>query len=164
MDLRNFENKTAGSLSGGNKRKLSVAIAMIGDPPIVFLGKHLLLHIPRLWHPYTFVFSLCAPDCRLLIACICLSESILRVTAVFRRRTLHWHGTVMSYCDPVLRPPHVCMCVAVCVRVCSQDPVARRFMWNVIARIVNQNKQCSIILTTHRCARWSCITWTSAIT
>ena len=38
MDLRKFENKTAGSLSGGNKRKLSVAIAMIGDPPIVFLG------------------------------------------------------------------------------------------------------------------------------
>jgi hypothetical protein len=39
MDLRKFENKTAGSLSGGNKRKLSVAIAMIGDPPIVFLGR-----------------------------------------------------------------------------------------------------------------------------
>ena len=38
MDLTKFENKTAGSLSGGNKRKLSVAISLIGDPPIVFLG------------------------------------------------------------------------------------------------------------------------------
>ena len=37
LDLRNFEKKNAGSLSGGNKRKLSVAIATIGEPPIVFL-------------------------------------------------------------------------------------------------------------------------------
>lgn len=29
----------AGSLSGGNKRKLSVAIAMIGEPSIVFLDE-----------------------------------------------------------------------------------------------------------------------------
>ena len=32
-----FENKLAGSLSGGNKRKLSVAIAMMGRPPLLFL-------------------------------------------------------------------------------------------------------------------------------
>ena len=29
----------AGTYSGGNKRKLSVAIAMIGNPPIVFLDE-----------------------------------------------------------------------------------------------------------------------------
>jgi ATP-binding cassette subfamily A (ABC1) protein 3 len=29
------------------------------------------------------------------------------------------------------------------------DPVARRFMWSVISRIATENKQCSIILTTH---------------
>lgn len=37
LDLLDFENKTAQSLSGGNKRKLSVAIALIGDPSIVYL-------------------------------------------------------------------------------------------------------------------------------
>ena len=37
LDLRDFEHKIAGSLSGGNKRKLSVAMATIGEPPIVFL-------------------------------------------------------------------------------------------------------------------------------
>ena len=37
LDLRPFENKTAGSLSGGNKRKLSVAVATVCEPSIVFL-------------------------------------------------------------------------------------------------------------------------------
>lgn len=39
MDLIDYETKLAGSLSGGNKRKLSVAIAMIGSPPIMFLDE-----------------------------------------------------------------------------------------------------------------------------
>ena len=39
MDLDRFRNQLAGTLSGGNKRKLSVAIAMIGNPPIVFLDE-----------------------------------------------------------------------------------------------------------------------------
>jgi ATP-binding cassette subfamily A (ABC1) protein 3 len=39
LDLRDFEHKTAGSLSGGNKRKLSVAVATIGEPSIVFLDE-----------------------------------------------------------------------------------------------------------------------------
>jgi ATP-binding cassette subfamily A (ABC1) protein 1 len=77
MDLRQFANKKAGTLSGGNKRKLSVAIALIGDPPIVFLDE-----------PST-----------------------------------------------------------------GMDPVARRFMWSVISRVATERKQCSIILTTHRCVR-----------
>lgn len=39
MDLKEFENVRAEKLSGGNKRKLSVAMAMIGNPPIVFLDE-----------------------------------------------------------------------------------------------------------------------------
>jgi ATP-binding cassette subfamily A (ABC1) protein 1 len=39
LNLSAFENKLAGSLSGGNKRKLSVAIAMIGNPRIIFLDE-----------------------------------------------------------------------------------------------------------------------------
>ncbi len=39
MDLSQFENKLAGRLSGGNKRKLSVGIALIGSPQIVFLDE-----------------------------------------------------------------------------------------------------------------------------
>lgn len=73
LDLVNFENKAAGSLSGGNKRKLSVAIALIGEPSIVFLDE-----------PST-----------------------------------------------------------------GMDPVARRFMWEVISRVSTQDAKCSIILTTH---------------
>lgn len=45
FDLLKHADKPSYTLSGGNKRKLSVAIAMIGDPPIVILdepstGKH----------------------------------------------------------------------------------------------------------------------------
>lgn len=39
MDLVRFRHIQSGLLSGGNKRKLSVAIAMIGNPPIVFLDE-----------------------------------------------------------------------------------------------------------------------------
>mmetsp|Transcript_26423 Transcript_26423/g.39214 ORF Transcript_26423/g.39214 Transcript_26423/m.39214 type:complete len:1955 (+) Transcript_26423:136-6000(+) len=73
MNLTDFEHKAAGSLSGGNKRKLSVAIAMIGEPSIIFLDE-----------PST-----------------------------------------------------------------GMDPMARRFMWQVISRISTQDALCSIILTTH---------------
>jgi ATP-binding cassette subfamily A (ABC1) protein 3 len=39
FDLRDYADKLAGSLSGGNKRKTSVACALIGSPPIVFLDE-----------------------------------------------------------------------------------------------------------------------------
>ena len=73
MDLVKFKNKLASKLSGGNKRKLSVGIATIGRPPLVFLDE-----------PST-----------------------------------------------------------------GMDPMARRFMWDVIRRISTQDSKCSIILTTH---------------
>lgn len=37
LGLGQYADKMAGSYSGGNKRKLSVAVAMIGNPQIVFL-------------------------------------------------------------------------------------------------------------------------------
>ena len=49
MDLGAFANKLAQSLSGGNKRKLSVAIALIGDvsfPPLRCLAR--APHLPSL--------------------------------------------------------------------------------------------------------------------
>ena len=73
MGLTDYADQAAGQYSGGNKRKLSVAIAMIGEPSIVFLDE-----------PST-----------------------------------------------------------------GMDPVARRFMWEVITDIVTKREKCSVILTTH---------------
>lgn len=39
MNLSEHANKEAGNLSGGNKRKLQVAIAIIGSPAIVLLDE-----------------------------------------------------------------------------------------------------------------------------
>lgn len=32
----------------------------------------------------------------------------------------------------------------------GMDPMARRLMWNFVMRVVTQNKECAMVLTTHR--------------
>jgi len=39
LNLTNWADKLCGDYSGGNKRKLSTAIALVGNPPIVFLDE-----------------------------------------------------------------------------------------------------------------------------
>lgn len=73
MNLSEHRKKPAGTLSGGNKRKLSVAMALIGNPPIILLDE---------------------PSA-------------------------------------------------------GMDPEARRFMWTVVERISQRDKQSACILTTH---------------
>ena len=54
VDLQEKTDVAAKKLSGGQKRKLSVGIALIGDPKIIFLGLYtmfsaLFCPTPNLW-------------------------------------------------------------------------------------------------------------------
>lgn len=44
LGLVKYVDKAAGSYSGGNMRKLSTAIALIGGPPVVFLVSGNMFH------------------------------------------------------------------------------------------------------------------------
>ncbi|MQL86249.1 hypothetical protein Taro_018782 [Colocasia esculenta] len=83
FDLWKHADKPSFSLSGGNKRRLSVAIAMIGDPPIVILDE---------------------PSTDILI----------------------FDGAKLG-----------------------MDPIAKRFMWEVISRLSTRRGKTAVILTTH---------------
>lgn len=39
--LSQYENKLSGTYSGGNKRKLSTALALIGHPPLIVMVSNL---------------------------------------------------------------------------------------------------------------------------
>lgn len=39
VGLEEYKNIICGNYSGGNKRKLNTAMALIGDPPVVFLDE-----------------------------------------------------------------------------------------------------------------------------
>merc|ERR1719181_2661835 len=39
LNMKDYANKTSKTLSGGMKRKLQLAIAMIGSPPVLFLDE-----------------------------------------------------------------------------------------------------------------------------
>ena len=39
LGLQEYRRKTAGTLSGGNKRKVCVGIALVGNPPIILLDE-----------------------------------------------------------------------------------------------------------------------------
>lgn len=44
LGLAQYAEREAGGYSGGNKRKLSTAISLIGAPPVIFLVRATLTH------------------------------------------------------------------------------------------------------------------------
>ena len=54
LGLMRYVDKAAGSYSGGNMRKLSTAMALIGGPPVVFLvSTHTHTHTLHKTHTHT---------------------------------------------------------------------------------------------------------------
>ncbi|KAL9264205.1 ABC transporter A family member 1-like protein [Drosera capensis] len=118
FDLLNYANKLSYTLSGGNKRKLSVAIAMIGDPPIVVLDE-----------PST--------GTQLMFLCF---FAVLN----FLLNRIHDHPSSLATflqgdSDAFIRT-HLCL---------GMDPIAKRFMWEVISHLSTRRGRTAVILTTH---------------
>jgi hypothetical protein len=59
LQLDRWADKLAQSYSGGNKRKLSVAIAMVGGPPVLFLDEPTSGMDPRVSTSYFAVLLFC---------------------------------------------------------------------------------------------------------
>ncbi|KAL0453116.1 UNVERIFIED_CONTAM: ABC transporter A family member 1 [Sesamum latifolium] len=96
FDLLKHADKPAYALSGGNKRKLSVAIAMIGDPPVIILDE------PSTDLSYFYIHM---------------------IIEDLRSSTHH--------------------------DISGMDPIAKRFMWEVISRLSTRQGKTAVILTTH---------------
>ena len=69
MNLSEYRNRCAGGYSGGNKRKLSTAIALVGNPPIVFLVS--ILDCPK------FQIRLFDNPCQQLFSFACSRKTVL---------------------------------------------------------------------------------------
>ncbi len=52
LELTQYADRAAGTYSGGNKRKLSTAIALLGNPAVIFLVR-LPLHMHTHTHTHT---------------------------------------------------------------------------------------------------------------
>lgn len=71
--MTEFADKASGTYSGGNKRKLSTAIALIGNPPVIFMvGQNFV--IDYYWQEYQkcLFFHLCTSHSPVSITHICL--------------------------------------------------------------------------------------------
>jgi len=85
MNLSQYQNKRAGELSGGNKRKLSVGIAMIGKPPIIFMDE-----------PSTGMDPVNKRFMWEVIARICTSQKARATHSPHRSRNVASHATVAA--------------------------------------------------------------------
>ena len=68
LGLSKYADKLSGTYSGGNKRKLSTAIALIGHPPLIFMVSQSLRFLSLVWldgSPWHFLplLSVCLYVC-----------------------------------------------------------------------------------------------------
>lgn len=144
LGLIPYANKLSGGYSGGNKRKLSTAIALLGNPKVIFLVsstkpslKVMASQIqPFITESHCFflhqLFTCSMPVYKWTRKPNCKIPYLLEVYW-----TLNW--IVNSWCvvDFVQDEPTTGM-----------DPKARRFLWTCINSIVKDGR--SIIMTSHR--------------
>jgi energy-coupling factor transporter ATP-binding protein EcfA2 len=131
LDLRKHCDRVCKTYSGGNKRKLSVACALIGHPQILLLDE-----------PTTGITSR-AMTCALSLS---LSRALFLLCAQHRTRYARRVSRVLvEFVEEILEGFLTCFCVA--LRCTGMDPGGKRHLWNVVLDLVEQGR--SIVLTSH---------------
>lgn len=131
LELTKYADKPASTYSGGNKRKLSTAIALIGYPAFIFLVRPEGRKI--------------TPGGRYPSPCF----TICHASPGVWDGGLSWTQDRKGVAGSVPR--------LACLRVLSvpqdepttgMDPKARRFLWNLILDVIKTGR--SVVLTSHR--------------
>lgn len=160
LGLVKYADKSAGSYSGGNMRKLSTAMALIGGPPMVFLvsGNQTRLLFNRTEHlDESFAFSSGPGVGGLYLASrnqtvpptLCVAPSLALCPSLTPR---HCHDVLMM--DSDLIPEVFCTFMSRSFVLeqdeptTGMDPKARRALWNCILSIIKEGR--SVVLTSHR--------------
>lgn len=135
FDFVQHLDKQMKKMSGGNKRKLSTAVALIGNPPILFLDEpstgQWQWPVASMWRLRSVVY-LPASGGRLFIR-FCAGADI----------TKHCSANAASQRQPriqIATEIYYCTCV-------GMDPGTKRHLWDGLCKVRDSGK--SLVLTSH---------------
>jgi hypothetical protein len=150
VQLSGARGVRSGSYSGGMKRRLSVAVALVGDPKVLFLDE-----------PTTGVCLWLDLGLLLRSAALCCHVDACSVRAHGLAACWQLCTRLPSPASPRVSRCHLCCCMCVSCQLSQlsqpsqlpqlpgMDPISRRAVWDVI-QDAKQGR--AVVLTTHRCA------------
>jgi len=134
----------SGYYSGGMKRRLSVAVSLIGSPSIVFLDEPVsALNTPQ--------HTVSSSTVEYSASSSTVKYSTEQYSTEVHRRACECTGPSRRCMQSTAPCPLELMCPWLCPLVCrvqttGMDPVARRYVWSIIERAKRGR---AIVLTTH---------------
>ena len=140
-------NKVASKLGGGEKRRLSIAIALTGSPPVIFFGALLLLLLLLLLLYYSLLYYYYSYYLLLYYSLLCPNTQSVLVESNPIRLPVHY---LTSFNHRLAWVTHCFVFVGACATdepTTGLDPAVRRNIWSII-KAQQADGRC-IVITTH---------------